>query len=435
MANWLDDRAERQQRTADAAADRRRQDAITAAEVDAVNRRTDLETRQLETEQRDKRRRDLRREQERDRAAARARRKAMYKALRTWASDHIVHLMIYPLAVFSAWMAIPAMAHFGHKVYGSATGVVLPVITELGMWAFAFAVQLTRHRHPDRPVWALQLGVLIFTGIGGALNYLDGATDEHGAVWRGLVMGVVSVAGVVAHQLVEASPRRSRAERDHATVTRHAARKIAAVRRSVINDAVARVDAAGQTTLLFAAGDYAFTTDPDGKSRRVLRGKGKRMLRAVEPTGDTTVDEMDRRIRDLLDNPIGPPDGDSITTPVAPRSGASIPTSTTPPILTSIGTSPIDTNSDVDQPGSTPTDATDRPRRSTPRGSRDRGRARGADRGDRRTSQARSIEELRAALVEAIADPTIDVDPTSAESIRRALRCSPKRARELRHPQ
>lgn len=45
---------------------------------------------------------------------------------------------------------------------------------------------------------------------------------------------------------------------------------------------------------------------------------------------------------------------------------------------------------------------------------------------------SRSIEQLRAEFVAAIESDAIDVDPSSAESIRRALRCSPKRARQLR---
>lgn len=45
---------------------------------------------------------------------------------------------------------------------------------------------------------------------------------------------------------------------------------------------------------------------------------------------------------------------------------------------------------------------------------------------------SRSIEQLRSELATAIETPAIEIDPTSAESIRRTLRCSPKRARQLR---
>lgn len=45
---------------------------------------------------------------------------------------------------------------------------------------------------------------------------------------------------------------------------------------------------------------------------------------------------------------------------------------------------------------------------------------------------SRSIEQLRAEFTAAVESPSIEIDPGSAESIRRALRCSPKRARQLR---
>lgn len=46
--------------------------------------------------------------------------------------------------------------------------------------------------------------------------------------------------------------------------------------------------------------------------------------------------------------------------------------------------------------------------------------------------RSRSIGDLRAELERAISDPTIEVDPASAESIRKALKISPSRARVLR---
>lgn len=45
---------------------------------------------------------------------------------------------------------------------------------------------------------------------------------------------------------------------------------------------------------------------------------------------------------------------------------------------------------------------------------------------------SRSIEQLRTEFARAIESPSIEIDPASAESIRKALRCSPKRARQLR---
>lgn len=45
---------------------------------------------------------------------------------------------------------------------------------------------------------------------------------------------------------------------------------------------------------------------------------------------------------------------------------------------------------------------------------------------------SRSIEQLRAEFAAALESASIEIDPESAESIRKALRCSPKRARQLR---
>jgi hypothetical protein len=79
------------------------------------------------------------------------------------------------------------------------------------MWAFAAATTITRHRHPERPVWHLRLGTVVFAGFGAALNFAHGLA-AYGPV-AGVVMALVSVAGVTAHQLVTAGPRRPRADR------------------------------------------------------------------------------------------------------------------------------------------------------------------------------------------------------------------------------
>lgn len=415
MGNWREDRAEEQRKKDAAAAEQRRLDTLAAAEVAAIKQRAAREARRDDVDFTDRRRRELRKEQQREQDAKRARRAKQLKNLREWAGTHMVDLMIYPLALVSAVMAIPAMAHYGHRVYGTSTGAALPVITELGMWAFAFAVQYTRLRAPDRPVWALVLGVWAFAAVGASLNFLDGATGPNGEVGRGIVMGVVSVAGVVAHQLVSASPRRSRAERDARRVARHAATKIAAVRKAVIDASVSRVDDAGQVVLMFSAGDYNLTDngqlDP---------------IAPDQPVADTPVLDVDRELAETLEkwSRGGSADG-SIPAPIGPPIDRPVPAS----ILTPIASPPDPVG---DQPGSTPIDPHNRPPQSTPPRGKDRGRDRATRRSIRKPNQARSIEALRADLDRAIADPAIDVDPTSAESIRRTLQCSPARARALR---
>ncbi|WP_226358813.1 hypothetical protein [Pseudonocardia sp. ICBG601] len=145
-------------------------------------------------------------EQRQARAAARAATRA--KAL-TWASTHIVELLIYPIALLSFALAAPAMAAYGTTIYGPG-GVLLAGITELGMWAFAIAVVASRHRTPDRPVVGLQAGVVLFSLVAASMNLLHGLDQGWTA---GIVMAVVSIAGVAAHQLTLAGAPRSRAER------------------------------------------------------------------------------------------------------------------------------------------------------------------------------------------------------------------------------
>jgi hypothetical protein len=234
-------------------------------------------------------------------------------------------------------------------------------------------------------------------------------------------MAVASVAGVMAHQLVTASPRRSRVERDELRVARRAAAKITAVREAIIDASVARYDGDGQVQLLFSPGDYNIT--------------GRRELDPIapdQPASDTPIGEVDRAIQGLLTEFGDDSIGGSIPAPIGPP----IDRPTNGPILTPIATPPVDADLTGDQSGSTPIDPTDRPHRSTPdrpqdRGP-DRGRARARNRAARKSAQTRSIEDLRADLARAIADPDIDVNPDSAESIRRTLQCSPERARTLR---
>ena len=388
--SWRDER--RRDRAAEA--EQARANAVTAAEVETIRERARADSDRAAREQRAQLRREAKRESRTTRVAhkdaARQRRVRLLLAARAWLAVHAVDLLIYPLAGVSAVMAVPAMAAFGHDVYGTAAGYALPVITELGMWAFAVAVQYTRRRHADRPVWALQLGVWSFATVAAVLNALHGLAR---GVDAGAVMAVASVAGVMAHQLVTAAPRRSRAERDAARVARREARKVAAVRGAAVRTAVAEIGQDGTARLVFAPGRY-----------RLGSRWGRRRLTAatvpgltVTPVLDSAWEDLDRELADLLADPDPRPDRGPDST-----SG-------------SIDTLDRDAGSTVRPP-------IDRP-----------GERRGSARRRRRPArQARSIEELRAELLARIeADPD-SIDPSSAESIRRALRCSPARARRLR---
>jgi hypothetical protein len=455
--NWAEERrrtaasaAEQKRQDAVAAAEQTRQDALVAAQIEQVRARTKVETRQAHTAQRAELERQRRADQEARRDQVRARRTTRLAGLRAWAGAHVVDLMIYPLAVVSAVMAIPAMAAFGFHVYGTAAGSALPVITELGMWAFAFAVQLVRYRSArdgqDRPVWALQTGVWSFAAVAAGLNFVHGLTAAPsdvvgqalaGAVSvppfaAGLVMAVASVAGVMAHQLVTAAPRRGRADRDAARVARRAAVKVARVRMAAVRSAVAQIDGQGGVGLVFTPGHYQLTRARlapwrwgQGKGLKLAALPGLPVTAAIEEEWD----DLERELAVLI----------ATTDPhPGPAAGPSL-----PPVGGGIGTLDRDPRDTGHQPGSASIDPTgdpaDRPRparKSTPKSAprltstSASGSTRKAGRGSGRL--ARSIEDLRAELDRLIeADPTA-VDLASAESIRRALHCSPKRARELR---
>lgn len=403
--------AEQARLDAVAVAEQARRDAVAAAEVEAIRARTETTARQTATEQVEQVRQRRNRERERAREARRQRRGARGVRLRAWAVDHVVDLLIYPLAVVSAVMAVPAMAAFGHDVYGSAAGYALPVITELGMWAFALAVQHTRRRHPGRAVWALQLGVWAFAAVAAVLNFLHGLLSDttEGLIVgliSGAVMAVASVAGVMAHQLVTAAPRQGRAERG-------AARKVARMRRAAVRAAVAEIGVDGAARLVFAPGRYSLRRRW-GRGRRLQPG-GLAGL-PVTPVLGSDWDEMDHALAALLADPnLSDPDGRR-------------PSQQTGPVAGPVGT----LDRDRDQQTPSPDRPTDRPADRPTDRSEDRPRDRGGNRRAKRARRTRSIEELRAEFRAAIeADPG-SIDPGSAESIRTALRCSPARARQLR---
>jgi hypothetical protein len=315
-----------------------------------------------------------------DRDKRRATRAARWAAVREWAKTNRVELLIYPLAVASAVMAVPSMARYGMEVYGNATGAVLPVLSELGMWAFAFAVAMRRHRHPDASVWMLLVGVWTFAGIGFGINLMHGLDR---GLSHGVVMGIASIAGVVAHQLVTAAPPRSRADRQAARIARRQANKIERIRRAAVRHAVAEIDADGRARLVYTPGRYT----------------------------------LDRR---------------RLTEAIVPG----LPVEPAPPLAEQVAGEVSAWLATQDRPGPSTVDGGED-------GTEDRGPVATLDRGDdQRKSRrkrrpiparpARSIEALRSELRERIAADPVSIDPTSAESIRRALRCSPARARQLR---
>lgn len=384
-------------------AQRRRDDRAAAAEqarrdADAAAERA-LHAEAVRAEVADRRRAERAARKNTDRAQARQRAAARRAAAGAWLSAHRIDLLIYPLAIASALMAVPAMATYGAHLYGGATGYVLPVLSELGMWAFALAVQARRHGDPEAPVWSLQVGVWTFAAVAAGLNIAHGATAGPSAgTVTGLVMGIVSIAGVVAHQLVVARPRRARRTRDEratARQSRAAARKLADARRAALDAAVAEIDADGDARLVIAPGTYRVHRTAVRRRARLTPAATPGLPVEASPVGEDLAAEITSYLSSL---PVPSADDPADGTGNQPRTD--------------------DTGSDGERPGGHGVATADRPPR-RPRKPR-----------AHRLPLTRSLDQLRAELAAALAAG--EVDPTSAESIRKTLRCAPGRARTLR---
>lgn len=366
--------------------------------------------------------------------------KAAFGAARAWAGAHIVDLLIYPLMVFSAAIAVPSAAHWGASHLGE-TGGLLPILSEWGMVAFSIAVHVSRVRTPDRPVWALQTGTWVFAAIGFVIAVLRGVTTPEGGGWDlGFVMGLVSIAGVAAHQLVSAAPRRSAAERAARTLARQelaeakaelATRKVAAARvdkarRAAIAHAVAEIDPDGTARLVFAPGRY-----------RLRRGKLRPAAVAglpVDPVpdgevGGTLADEAAAYLaglhfRRLTDTTTG--GGGREATPSGEGEGPGGVATLDP---TRPGTSaPIADEGDTRPSGEPGESGPGRavPARRSPAGRR-------SARAVIPEPKRRSFAVLAAEFDAVVADPPAGFDPANAESIRRTLKCGKSASRELRN--
>jgi hypothetical protein len=263
-----------------------RQDRLISAQIDREREAARLQARIAERQARVQ----ARREEDLARSAARRQAREQRAARRAdrvaWVRGHVLDLLFVPVIVVPAVLAWTAMGSYGYQLYGPP-GLLLPAFSEGAMWAFAIATTLTVRRHPDRPVWHLRLGTWVFAAVGAALNFTHGVTALPGphalnGVGVGLVMALVSVAGVVAHQLITAGPRRSRAERDEARIQRAAARRELAARRAAVRCAVADQDGDGHARLIYEPGTVA-VTGRHGRTR--LHGRAGR-AEALEAAAD-----------------------------------------------------------------------------------------------------------------------------------------------------
>jgi hypothetical protein len=173
---------------------------------------------------------------------------------------------------------------------------------------------------------------------------------------------------------------RSAIERAEARIARRAARKTARIRGAAVRHAVAEIDHHGNATLVFTPGRYVL--DKRGQlTAAIVQGLP---VDPVEDLADTLSDE--------------------VAAWLAGQDRPSIDTTST-----GMDTGPVAT---LDRSGDQ--------QKSTPDRQRIGGRV------------GRSIEQLRSELRAKLRAKPDSIDPTSAESIRKALRCSPTRARQLR---
>jgi hypothetical protein len=325
--------------------------------------------------------------------------KKRWKKLTAFVKGHVVHGLIYSIAVVSFVMAASAMSDYGASVYASGPGRLLPLITELGMWAFAVAVQIVRKQDRTRSVWGLKVGVWVFGALAFVTNAVHGVTRGPDAV---LIMGVVSVAGVIAHQLAIADPPRSRAQRAADKLAAAQVAKTNAAARAALKMATAQIDADGNARLTFAPGTY-----------QVTRG----CLRAVTPDPDVPgpPDALDAAIAALLDagDPATGPDrhGDA-----QPDTGGGVATADKP-------AGPADDTTPADTAG--PDRAAQRPApRTSGRG--EKSRPSGRVTGDARMAM------LRKRLADAVAAGELNPATATPYAIAKTIHCGKPAAKRLR---
>ncbi|GAA3537305.1 hypothetical protein GCM10022222_21240 [Amycolatopsis ultiminotia] len=176
-----------------AVADQRRADK-------AAERAEQREDRRLEFEQQRAAEIAMRQAREVRTAARQAARTRFLKTAAAASRKHALDLLFVPVILVPAVLAWSAMAAYGQQVFGPV-GTLLPLFSEAAMWAFAFAVTLATGR--GEPTGWLKAGVWVFAAVAAGLNFLHGYSTGHH--WdTGVVMAVVSIGGVVVHQLITA---------------------------------------------------------------------------------------------------------------------------------------------------------------------------------------------------------------------------------------
>ncbi|WP_017973739.1 DUF2637 domain-containing protein [Actinopolyspora halophila] len=263
--------------------------ARTAARGEAERARAEAESVRAETrramaEDAARRAREERAEREQRKQRRAAERRQRLASVVSWIQAHPTELLMSVIVVVPALLAWSAMAAYGVEIYGSLGGV-LPLFSEGAMWAFAFSVHLARRQ--GRPTGWLHTGVWTFAAVNATLNFLHGFGAS--GVVVGLVMALVSVGGVVAHQLITAAPlrtRRSRTERAATRTARIAQRRRVRMERAAVRRSVGELAEDGTIRLRHSPGTVTLRRSRFGGHR--LRDA---VVPGLTPSGSRKSDE------------------------------------------------------------------------------------------------------------------------------------------------
>uniref|UniRef100_UPI003F498D28 hypothetical protein n=1 Tax=Actinokineospora sp. CA-119265 TaxID=3239890 RepID=UPI003F498D28 len=222
---------------------------------------------------------------------------AVKQAGRAVAEDGLMTPVLLAGAVLS-WLG---MAAFGDQVYGPL-GNILPLFSEGLLLSFALRARQARRR--GEPLGRIMAGLAFAAVTTAAMQVVHGLSGEHGSWTKAAIMAAVSVAGVVADQIVHAAPRLARAERiaarREAELAAQVADRMRAMRAAAIAQAPARLAADGTVELVFEPGLVTLT--------------GTRGKRRIEPVTPVTHDDLDVDYQRLLAG-LTPADQDLVETP------------------------------------------------------------------------------------------------------------------------
>jgi hypothetical protein len=258
---------------------------LFAAQLKQQERAAEEKRRQDRLDAEEKRRQDRARERDDRRAERRRDRAEARSALVRQMSEHATNLMVAPLIAVPGWLGWDAMSEFGAQLYGGP-GHALPVLSEAGMWLFDFAVIRARRENPGAAVWPLYGGMAFFAAVCAALNFSHGDLGPipgkvPPGIGAGLVYALVSISGIIAHQIVEFGARK-----------KAATNKAAAAEVAPQDEKVAPEDS-GATN----APEPRHLTGPDG--RHLLPVVAVSGPSAGRTGGGATKDDLDRATADL----------------------------------------------------------------------------------------------------------------------------------------